>query len=149
MKQQYFILVLAAFPPGRLRRIHIPHQVIYGVLALGLISGFSLFASSRVMCGWPGRSPTTLPQAGGRRAAAAGRQSAESRKQTNDQLCDIATVRQPTVSVAYGIKQKLEVRRHIARSQTSADIYRDSRDITIEECQLGTWTETVARVDST
>ena len=37
MKQQYFILVLAHSLHGRLRRIHVPHKLVYGVLGLALI----------------------------------------------------------------------------------------------------------------
>jgi murein DD-endopeptidase MepM/ murein hydrolase activator NlpD len=43
MKQNYFILVLAHSIHGRLRRVHIPHQAIYGILALAVLGGFSLF----------------------------------------------------------------------------------------------------------
>jgi murein DD-endopeptidase MepM/ murein hydrolase activator NlpD len=43
MKQNYFIVVLAHSLHGRLRRIHIPHQAIYGILALAVLGGFSLF----------------------------------------------------------------------------------------------------------
>jgi len=37
MKEEYFIVVLAHSFHGRLRRVHIPHQVVYGVLALALV----------------------------------------------------------------------------------------------------------------
>jgi len=43
MKQNYFIVVLAHSIHGRLRRIHIPHQAIYGILALAIVGCFSLF----------------------------------------------------------------------------------------------------------
>jgi murein DD-endopeptidase MepM/ murein hydrolase activator NlpD len=43
MKQNYFIVVLAHSIHGRLRRIHIPHQAIYGILALAVVGCFSLF----------------------------------------------------------------------------------------------------------
>jgi len=43
MKQNYFIVVLAHSIHGRLRRIHIPHQAIYGILGLALLGCFSLF----------------------------------------------------------------------------------------------------------
>src|SRR5256885_157059 len=43
MKQNYFIVVLAHSIHGRLRRIHIPHQAIYGILALAALGCFSLF----------------------------------------------------------------------------------------------------------
>ncbi len=43
MKQDYFILVLAHSLHGRLRRIHVPHKVIYGAVAVALCGGLSLF----------------------------------------------------------------------------------------------------------
>jgi murein DD-endopeptidase MepM/ murein hydrolase activator NlpD len=43
MKQHYFVVVLAHSLHGRLRRIHIPHQSIYLVLALALFGSVSLF----------------------------------------------------------------------------------------------------------
>jgi murein DD-endopeptidase MepM/ murein hydrolase activator NlpD len=43
MKQNYFILVLAHSIHGRLRRVHVPHQAVYGVLALAVLGCFSLF----------------------------------------------------------------------------------------------------------
>ena len=43
MKQHYFVVVLAHSLHGRLRRIHIPHQALYLVVALSLFGTFSLF----------------------------------------------------------------------------------------------------------
>jgi murein DD-endopeptidase MepM/ murein hydrolase activator NlpD len=43
MKQNYFIVVLAHSIHGRLRRIHVPHQAVYGILALAALGCFSLF----------------------------------------------------------------------------------------------------------
>src|SRR5262245_27202468 len=43
MKQNYFIVVLAHSIHGRLRRIHVPYQAIYGILALAVLGSFSLF----------------------------------------------------------------------------------------------------------
>ena len=43
MKQQYFIVVVAHSLRGRLRRIHIPHQAVYAILALALLGCFSVF----------------------------------------------------------------------------------------------------------
>jgi len=45
MKQHYFVVVLAHSLHGRLRRIHIPHQALYLVLALALFGTFSLFGA--------------------------------------------------------------------------------------------------------
>src|ERR1700683_207272 len=43
MKQHYFVVVLAHSLHGRLRRIHIPHQALYLVVALSLFGSVSLF----------------------------------------------------------------------------------------------------------
>ncbi|MBV8841263.1 MAG: peptidoglycan DD-metalloendopeptidase family protein [Bryobacterales bacterium] len=43
MKQHYFVVVLAHSLHGRLRRIHIPHQAIYVVVAMALFGSVSLF----------------------------------------------------------------------------------------------------------
>src|SRR5262245_21522015 len=43
MKQEYFVVVLAHSLRGRLRRIHIPHQAVYVILALALFGCFSVF----------------------------------------------------------------------------------------------------------
>ena len=47
MKQHYFVVVLAHSLHGRLRRIHVPHQALYVVLALALFGSVSLFGSIR------------------------------------------------------------------------------------------------------
>jgi len=43
LNQPYFILVLAHSLHGRLRRIHVPYQFVYVVLALALVGTISLF----------------------------------------------------------------------------------------------------------
>ncbi len=43
MKQHYFVVVLAHSLHGRLRRIHVPHQALWVVLALAMFGGISLF----------------------------------------------------------------------------------------------------------
>ncbi len=43
LQQPYFILVLAHSLHGRLRRIHVPYAVIYSVIGLAILGGFSLF----------------------------------------------------------------------------------------------------------
>lgn len=42
LNQPYFILVLAHSLHGRLRRIHVPYQFVYAVLALALVGAVSL-----------------------------------------------------------------------------------------------------------
>jgi murein DD-endopeptidase MepM/ murein hydrolase activator NlpD len=54
MKQHYFVVVLAHSLHGRLRRIHIPHQALYVVVALALFGSVSLFGmvSSYLRMSW-------------------------------------------------------------------------------------------------
>ncbi|MBX9603176.1 MAG: peptidoglycan DD-metalloendopeptidase family protein [Bryobacteraceae bacterium] len=62
MRQQYFILVLAHSLHGRLRRIHVPHQFVYVVVALALFGSFSLFGmvSSYLRMAWKVSNYNTL-----------------------------------------------------------------------------------------
>ena len=108
MKQQYFIVVLAHSLHGRLRRIHVPHQALYLILALALFGGFSIFGfvSSYARMAWKVANYNSL------------RHEAEELRvryqnlqkvvdQTNEQLASLELFANE-VSVAYGIKQKLE-----------------------------------------
>ena len=54
MKQHYFVVVLAHSLHGRLRRVHVPHQALYVVLALALFGSVSLFGmvSSYLRMSW-------------------------------------------------------------------------------------------------
>jgi hypothetical protein len=108
MKQQYFILVLAHSLHGRLRRIHVPHQVLYVVLALALIGGFSIFGfvSSYARMAWKVANYNSLRrEADGLRTRYQNLQKVV--KETNEQLASLELMANE-VSVAYGIKQKLE-----------------------------------------
>ena len=108
MKQQYFILVLAHSLHGRLRRIHIPHQVLYIVLALALVGGFSIFGfvSSYARMAWKVANYNSLKrEADALRTRYRNLQNVVS--QTNQQLASLEVMANE-VSVAYGIKQKLE-----------------------------------------
>jgi murein DD-endopeptidase MepM/ murein hydrolase activator NlpD len=108
MKQQYFILVLAHSLHGRLRRVHIPHQFIYGILALALLGSFSIFGfvSSYARMAWKVANYNAL-----RREAEDLRGRYENLQrvvnQTNEQLASLELLASE-VSMAYGIKRKLE-----------------------------------------
>jgi murein DD-endopeptidase MepM/ murein hydrolase activator NlpD len=108
MKQEYFVLVLAHSLRGRLRRIHIPHQAVYAVLVLALVGCFSVFgaiasysrmalkvanynALRREADGLRSRYQTLLTRA----------------NQTDTQLASLQIYARE-VTVAFGIKQKLE-----------------------------------------
>jgi murein DD-endopeptidase MepM/ murein hydrolase activator NlpD len=108
MKQQYFIVVLAHSLHGRLRRIHVPQRLVYAVLALALFGGFSLFglASSYVRMAWKVANYNSLRQEfNSLRARYQNLQNEVN--QTNEQLANLQLFA-TQVSVAYGIKQKLE-----------------------------------------
>lgn len=108
MKQQYFILVLAHSLHGRLRRIHIPHQFIYVIVALALAGSFSIFGfvSSYARMAWKVANYNSLRQeAEELRARYQNLQRVVN--QTNEQLASLELMANE-VSVAYGIKQKLE-----------------------------------------
>jgi murein DD-endopeptidase MepM/ murein hydrolase activator NlpD len=108
MKQSYFIVVLAHSLHGRLRRIHVPQNVLYLVVALALIGCFSIlgFVSSYARMAWKVANYNAL-----RREIVLLRvrydklQKVENEK--NDQLAQLQLFASE-VSMAYGLKQKLE-----------------------------------------
>jgi murein DD-endopeptidase MepM/ murein hydrolase activator NlpD len=108
MKQEYFVLVLAHSLRGRLRRIHIPHQAVYVVLALALLGSVSVFGfvASYARMAWKVANYNAL-----RREADALRVRYQNLQkvvsQTDQQLASLE-VYADEVSIAYGIKQKLE-----------------------------------------
>ena len=108
MKQHYFIVVLAHSLHGRLRRIHIPHQVIYGVLALAILGGFSLFGfvSSYARMVWKVANYNSLREEVQNLRSRYDRLRRES-SETKEQLASLQLFASE-VSVAYGIKRKLE-----------------------------------------
>jgi murein DD-endopeptidase MepM/ murein hydrolase activator NlpD len=108
MKQDYFIVVLAHSLHGRLRRIHVPHSVIYAVLALALVGCFSMFGfiSSYARMAWKVANYNSLK----READALRTRYAKLQKvvnQTNEQMASLQLLANE-FSVAYGLKRKLE-----------------------------------------
>jgi len=108
MKQQYFILVLAHSLHGRLRRVHVPHKVVYGVLALALVGMITVlgFVGSYARMVWKVADYNSL------RAeieTLRGRYQAlqEQSTEKNQQLASLQLFA-TQVSVAYGIRQKSE-----------------------------------------
>lgn len=127
MKQQYFILVLAHSLHGRLRRVHVPHQVVYVVLGLALLGSFSIFGfvSSYARMAWKVANYNSLRhEADDLRTRYQTLQKVVN--QTNEQLASLEVLANE-VSVAYGIKQKLE----------------GPSDITAEGKLVPTFTETI------
>jgi murein DD-endopeptidase MepM/ murein hydrolase activator NlpD len=108
MKQPYLVVVLAHSLYGRVRRIHIPQQVLYVVLLLALLGCFSVFGfvSSYARMAWKVANYNSL-----RRDAESLRARYDNLQkvynQTNQQLA-VLQLFASEVSNAYGIKRKLE-----------------------------------------
>jgi murein DD-endopeptidase MepM/ murein hydrolase activator NlpD len=108
MKQEYFVVVLAHSLRGRLRRIHIPHQAVYAILAFALLGCFSFFgfvASYARMVGKVANYNTLRREADALRVHYQKLQSVVN--QQDQQLATLQTYAKE-VSLAFGIKQKLE-----------------------------------------
>jgi murein DD-endopeptidase MepM/ murein hydrolase activator NlpD len=108
MKQEYFVVVLAHSLRGRLRRVHVPHQAVYATLALALLGCFSLFGfvASYARMAWKVANYNAL-----RREADTLRtryQSLETQVHQTDQQLASLELYAKEVSLAYGIKQKLD-----------------------------------------
>src|SRR5450759_4297664 len=108
MQQEYFVVVLAHSLRGRVRRVHIPHTAVYAVLALAILGGFSAFGfvASYARMVWKVANYNALKQeADSMRARYQNLQKVVS--ETNVQMASLQLYARE-VSVAYGIKQKLE-----------------------------------------
>ena len=108
MKQEYFVVVVAHSLHGRLRRIHIPHQAVYAIVALALVGSFSVFGfvASYARMAWKVANYNALKtEADGLRSRYQKLQKQVT--QTNDQLASLQIYARE-VSIAYGIKQRLD-----------------------------------------
>ncbi len=108
MKQEYFVVVLAHSLRGRLRRIHIPHQAVYIILVLALLGSFTVCVSvaSYARMAWKVANYNALRrEADSLRVRYRNLQKQVSR--TDQQLASLE-IYANEVSIAYGIKQKLE-----------------------------------------
>lgn len=108
MKQPYFIVVVAHSLHGRLRRIHIPQQVIYAVVALALVGCASVFGfvSSYARMAWKVANYNSLrEEVSALRARYQKLQTTVNQK--DDQLAELQIFARE-VSTAFGLKQKLE-----------------------------------------
>jgi murein DD-endopeptidase MepM/ murein hydrolase activator NlpD len=108
MKQQYFILVLAHSLHGKLRRVQIPQRVVYIVLALAAAGVFSVLGavSSYARMAWKVANYNSLRQEVSALRSRYQKLQSETR-QTHDQLANLQLFASE-VSMAYGLKQKLE-----------------------------------------
>jgi murein DD-endopeptidase MepM/ murein hydrolase activator NlpD len=108
MKQHYFVVVLAHSLHGRLRRIHIPHQALYVVVALALFGSVSLFGmvSSYLRMSWKVANYNSLrTQVDTLRSEYHQLQRESDQKQ--EQLASLQLMASE-VSVALGLKDRLE-----------------------------------------
>ena len=108
MQQNYFILVLAHSLRGKLRRIRVPLTVVYAVMGLALLGCFSIFGfvTSYARMAWKVANYNAL-----RKEVDALRTRYQKLQkvsnQTNQQVASLEILANE-VSIAYGIKQKLE-----------------------------------------
>jgi murein DD-endopeptidase MepM/ murein hydrolase activator NlpD len=108
VQQPYFILVVAHSLHGRLRRIHVPYSVLYGVLALALLGAVSLVgvAASYARMLWKVSNYNTL-----RAEIDTIRQRylrLEKEHDAGKQQLATLQVLASEITVAYGIKRELE-----------------------------------------
>jgi murein DD-endopeptidase MepM/ murein hydrolase activator NlpD len=126
MQQNYFILVLAHSLRGKLRRVRVPLTVVYAVMALALLGCISIFGfvSSYARMAWKVANYNAL------RSEVEALRTRYQRlqkvtNQTNQQMASLEMFANE-VSIAYGIKQKLEGPAGIAAEGRLLPTYSDS-----------------------
>ena len=108
MKHDYFVVVLGHSLRGRLRRIHVPNQAMYLIMAMSLVGCCSLFGivTSYGRMAWKVANYNALKgEADTLRTRYRNLQKEVS--QTQEQLASLQLYARE-VSLAYGIKQKIE-----------------------------------------
>lgn len=108
MRQEYFVVVLAHSLRGRLRRVHIPHHVVYAVLVLAFLGCFSVFgfvASYARMALKVANYNALKRETDNLRARY---QALLNNVNENDKKLATLQLYAKEVTLAYGIKQKLE-----------------------------------------
>src|SRR5579883_2778912 len=126
MKEHYFVVVLAHSLHGRLRRIHIPHQTLYLVVALALFGSVSLFGmvSSYLRMTWKVANYNTL-----RAEVDTLRSKYQALQRENDQKQEQLASLQlmaSEVSMALGLKRRLEGADDIAADTDLLPTYKES-----------------------
>jgi murein DD-endopeptidase MepM/ murein hydrolase activator NlpD len=126
MQQNYFILVLAHSLRGKLRRVRVPLKVVYSVIALAMLGCISIFCfiSSYARMAWKVANYNAL------RSEVEALRTRYQRlqkvsNQTNQQMASLEMFANE-VSIAYGIKQKLEGPAGIAAEGRLLPTYSDS-----------------------
>jgi len=126
MKQHYFVVVLAHSLHGRLRRIHIPHQALYVVLAFALLGAITVFGfvSSYARLAWKAADVNTLRS----QINILQRSNQELKRQNSEKGVQLASLQMMAneVSVAFGITQKLAGANDITNEGPLVPSYRES-----------------------
>ncbi|MBI2684862.1 MAG: peptidoglycan DD-metalloendopeptidase family protein [Acidobacteria bacterium] len=126
MNQPYFVLVLAHSVHGRLRRMHLSHTVMYTVLALALVGGFTVagFLTSYARMAWKVANYNHL-----RDEVSTLQQKYQALARTNEQTKEqLATLQllASEVTSAYGIKERLEGPSSISNESRLIPTYQQS-----------------------
>jgi murein DD-endopeptidase MepM/ murein hydrolase activator NlpD len=124
--QPYFVVVLAHSLHGRLRRIHIPHKVIYAGFVLSIVSCIAMlaFLSSYLRMSWKVAHYNSLRQ----EVDSLRTKYQELQRVTNQKNEQLATLENfaGEVSVAYGLKRKPGTSTDIASNSALAPNFRES-----------------------
>jgi murein DD-endopeptidase MepM/ murein hydrolase activator NlpD len=126
LNQPYFIVVLAHSLHGRLRRVHVPYQFVYSVLALALLGVITLvgFVSSYARMAWKVANYNSVRQEM-EVLRARYRNLEKQTKQTNQQLASLQLLANE-VSMAYGLKKGLEGPSDISREGRLVPTYNET-----------------------
>ena len=124
--QPYFVVVLAHSLHGRLRRVHIPHKVIYAGFVLSIVSCIAMlaFLSSYLRMSWKVAHYNSLRQEVDSLRA----KYQELQRVTNQKNEQLATLENfaGEVSVAYGLKRKPGTSTDIATNSALSPTFRES-----------------------
>ena len=126
MQQPYFILVVAHSLHGRLRRVHVPYSVLYGVLALALLGTISLvgMGASYARMLWKVSNYNTL-----RSEIDVIRQrylSLQKENAAGKQQLATLQVLASEITIAYGIKRELEAKEPLSLEAKLTPTLQDS-----------------------
>lgn len=107
MKQPHFVVVIAHSVHGRIRRLHLSHSVLYTVLMLALIGGFTVagFVTSYARMVWKTANYNSLRDEV-RSLQKRYQDLQRSSEQTKEQLATLQMLASE-VSMVYGIKERM------------------------------------------
>lgn len=126
MQQPYFILVVAHSLHGRLRRLHVPYSVLYGVLALALFGAVTLtgITASYLRMLWKVSNYNTLRTEIDTLRNRYLRLQKE-HDQGKQQLATLQTLASE-ITIAYGIKRELEAKEPLSLEARLSPTVRES-----------------------